>query len=171
MPFPFTSQAATKRRPAVIISSRADNTARADVVVMAITSQRRPVPGLAEVWVSQWQAAGLLKPSAIKPRLRYARASPHPSPTRHSRSRRPSGAQKGYCRDASIGRGARHAIPELPAPHSRNQVRCELLPWSCHYVRNAYTFKLLYLAIEHRRSGLCVDVPTRRCNRATHARR
>jgi mRNA interferase MazF len=37
------------------------------VVVMAITSQLRPSPGPGEVWVGQWQAAGLLKPSAVKP--------------------------------------------------------------------------------------------------------
>jgi mRNA interferase MazF len=37
------------------------------VVVMAITSQLRPSPGPGAVWVGQWQAAGLLKPSAVKP--------------------------------------------------------------------------------------------------------
>lgn len=34
---------------------------------MAITSQLRPSPGPGEVSVGQWQAAGLLKPSAVKP--------------------------------------------------------------------------------------------------------
>jgi len=34
---------------------------------MPITSQLRPHPALGEVWVAQWQAAGLLEPSAIKP--------------------------------------------------------------------------------------------------------
>ena len=67
MPFPFTSLAASKKRPAVVVSNRAYNTARPDVVVMAITSQLRPSPGPGEVWVGQWQAAGLLKPSAVKP--------------------------------------------------------------------------------------------------------
>ncbi len=67
VPFPFTNQGTLKKRPAVIVSSLAYNTARPDVVVMAITSQIRSVPALGEVWVSQWQQAGLLKPSAIKP--------------------------------------------------------------------------------------------------------
>lgn len=67
VPFPFTNQAATKRRPAVVISRRAYNLARPDVVLMAITSQMRPAPALNEVWLSAWAAAGLLKPSAIKP--------------------------------------------------------------------------------------------------------
>lgn len=67
VPFPFTSQTASKRRPAAIVSSRAYNIARPDVVVMAITSQLHPTAALGEVWVEHWQAAGLLKPSAIKP--------------------------------------------------------------------------------------------------------
>jgi mRNA interferase MazF len=67
VPFPFTSQAASKKRPAVVVSNKAYNTARPDVVVMAITSQFRPSPALGEVWLGQWQAAGLLKPSAVKP--------------------------------------------------------------------------------------------------------
>ena len=67
VPFPFTDQSASKRRPAVVVSNGAYNVAKPDVVVMAITSQLRPAPSLGEVWVSQWQQAGLLKPSAIKP--------------------------------------------------------------------------------------------------------
>jgi len=67
VPFPFTSQAASKKRPAVIVSSKAYNAARPDIVVMAITSQLRPNAGLGEVWIEDWKSAGLLKPSAIKP--------------------------------------------------------------------------------------------------------
>ncbi len=67
LPFPFTSQIASKRRPAVVVSNTGYNLAKPDVVVMAVTSQLRPTPGLGEVWIRRWQAAGLLKPSAIKP--------------------------------------------------------------------------------------------------------
>jgi len=67
VPFPFTDQTASKQRPAVIVSNIAYNQSRPDVVVMPITSQFRPSPALGEVWIGQWQAAGLLKPSAIKP--------------------------------------------------------------------------------------------------------
>lgn len=70
VPFPFTDQTATKRRPAVIVSSRAYNSERPDLIMMAVTSQLRPAltgMGWGEVWVTNWQAAGLLKPSAIKP--------------------------------------------------------------------------------------------------------
>jgi len=34
---------------------------------MAITSQFRPSPTLGEVWLRDWQAAGLLNPTAAKP--------------------------------------------------------------------------------------------------------
>ena len=67
VPFPFTSQTASKQRPAVIVSNRAYNLAKPDLIMMAITSQFRPTPALGEVWLTQWQAANLLKPSAVKP--------------------------------------------------------------------------------------------------------
>ncbi len=67
VPFPFTSQTASKQRPAVVVSSRAYGLERPDVVMMAITSQLRSTPALGEVWLRSWQGAGLLKPSAIKP--------------------------------------------------------------------------------------------------------
>jgi mRNA interferase MazF len=42
--FPFTNQAASKQRPAVIVSSRAYNIVKPDFVMMAITSQHRAEP-------------------------------------------------------------------------------------------------------------------------------
>ena len=66
LPFPFTNQAASKKRPAVVVSNAAYNEAKPDIVVMAITSQLRPAPALGEVWIDDWEAANLLKPSAIK---------------------------------------------------------------------------------------------------------
>lgn len=66
VPFPFTNQIASKKRPAVIVSNRTYNAAKPDVVVMAVTSQLRVSAALGEVWVQDWKAAGLLKPSAIK---------------------------------------------------------------------------------------------------------
>ena len=69
VPFPFTDQTASKRRPAIVASKRGYNTARPDLIVMAITSQMRPSAGLGETWVADWRGAGLLKPSSIKPVL------------------------------------------------------------------------------------------------------
>ena len=67
VPFPFTDQSGVKKRPAVIVSSTVYNQARRDVVIMAITSQLKPSGAFGEVIVQDWQAASLLKPSAIKP--------------------------------------------------------------------------------------------------------
>ena len=65
--FPFTNQQASKQRPAVVDSNRAYNLQKPDVVIMAITSQIRSSAALGEVWLTNWQAANLLKPSAVKP--------------------------------------------------------------------------------------------------------
>ena len=67
VPFPFTDQSATKRRPAVAISSERYNSERPDLIIMAVTSQAKPAGSLGEVPVKEWQAAGLLKPSVVKP--------------------------------------------------------------------------------------------------------
>lgn len=67
VPFPFTDQSGTKKRPAVIVSSNGYNTNRRDLIIMAITSQIRQPTGFGEALVADWQAAGLLKPSLLKP--------------------------------------------------------------------------------------------------------
>ena len=67
VPFPFTDQTGTKKRPAVIVSSTAYNLTRNDLVLMAITSQVRKPLKSDEVEIFDWQKAGLLKPSVIKP--------------------------------------------------------------------------------------------------------
>ncbi|MEO6807069.1 MAG: type II toxin-antitoxin system PemK/MazF family toxin [Edaphobacter sp.] len=65
--FPFTNQQAFKQRPAVVVSSETYNAQKPDLVLMAITSQLRATISLGEVWIVEWQAANLLKPSAVKP--------------------------------------------------------------------------------------------------------
>lgn len=67
VPFPFTDQTASKQRPAVVISTAAYNAARPDIILMAVTSQLRASAAYGEVWLADWHAAGLLKPSAVKP--------------------------------------------------------------------------------------------------------
>jgi Growth inhibitor len=69
VPFPFTDQSATKKRPAVVVSSDTYNKARPDVIVMAITGHLSGYPRIGEVVVSDWRGAGLLKASTIKPIL------------------------------------------------------------------------------------------------------
>lgn len=69
VPFPFTDQSTTKKRPAVVVSSDAYHRQRPDIILMAITSQFRPVTTVGEVVVQHWEAAGLIKPSVLKPLL------------------------------------------------------------------------------------------------------
>ena len=67
VPFPFTDQSGTKRRPAVVVSSHRYNASRRDIVIMAITSQVRTPLGFGEAMVGDWQGAGLIKASVLKP--------------------------------------------------------------------------------------------------------
>ena len=67
VPFPFTDQSGTKKRPAVVISSTGYNTSRHDIVIMAVTSQVRTPLAFGEAMVGDWQSAGLLKASVLKP--------------------------------------------------------------------------------------------------------
>jgi len=69
VPFPFTDQSTSKKRPAVVISSDAYNNDRSDIILMAVTSQMWHLGKTGEAEVKNWQEAGLLKPSLIKPIL------------------------------------------------------------------------------------------------------
>lgn len=67
--FPFTSQVGVKQRPAVVVSSSGYQKSRPDLILLAITSQVRPRPGFGEALIADWQGAGLIKPSVLKPVL------------------------------------------------------------------------------------------------------
>ncbi len=69
VPFPFTDQTTSKRRPATVVSSSAYQRQRSDLIIMAITSQAKGRLGVGESTISDWQGAGLLKPSVAKPVL------------------------------------------------------------------------------------------------------
>jgi mRNA interferase MazF len=69
VPFPFTDQSGTKKRPAVVVSSASYNNARRDLILAAVTSQVSRATQVGDVEVSEWEGAGLLKPSVIKPIL------------------------------------------------------------------------------------------------------
>ncbi len=66
-PFPFTDQSTSKKRPAVVISGARYRREHPDYIIMAVTSRTRSAPALGEIIVRDWQKAGLLKPSMIKP--------------------------------------------------------------------------------------------------------
>lgn len=69
VPFPFSDQTTTKKRPAVVISSVNHNNISSDIVIMAITSQISKSYGDDECLIEGWGKAGLLKPSSIKPAI------------------------------------------------------------------------------------------------------
>lgn len=68
VPFPFTDQSVSKKRPAVVVSSGVLHRESIDLIVVAVTTQPRAASSL-ETPVTQWQQAGLLRPSVIKPVL------------------------------------------------------------------------------------------------------
>lgn len=68
VPFPFTDQSSTKKRPAVVVSSDAYHRDHVDLIVAAVTSQPHSHRS-GEVNLADWQQAGLLKPSVVKPVL------------------------------------------------------------------------------------------------------
>ena len=67
VPFPFTDQSTTKKRPAVVISSSRYHLERQDLLLLAITSQIRPESRIGEMSIAHWHDAGLIKPSVFKP--------------------------------------------------------------------------------------------------------
>lgn len=69
VPFPFTDQTTSKKRPAVVVSSDDYHRERQDLILIAVTSQANPATAFGEMAIANWQATGLLKPSIIKPVL------------------------------------------------------------------------------------------------------
>ncbi len=69
VPFPFTDQRTTKRRPAVVVSSKRYHTERPNRIILAVTSQVRAASAVGVAVIAKWQEAGLLKPSVLKPLL------------------------------------------------------------------------------------------------------
>lgn len=67
VPYPFTDQSGSKQRPSIVLSGDAYNPIHPDVILAPITSQVMHTPD--EVSLVDWQAAGLLKPSVVKPIL------------------------------------------------------------------------------------------------------
>ena len=67
VPFPFTDQSGSKKRPAVVVSNHGYNASRRDIVMMAITSQVRQPLAFGDAMVADWQVAGLIKASVLKP--------------------------------------------------------------------------------------------------------
>lgn len=59
VPFPFTDQSTTKKRPAVVVSSESYHRDRPDVIILAVTSQGRRAPMAGDAVIVGWKGAGL----------------------------------------------------------------------------------------------------------------
>lgn len=69
VPFPFTDLSASKKRPAIVVSSELYHHERNDVIVTAVTGYRDVPVYQGDVVIAAWKAAGFLKASIIKPVL------------------------------------------------------------------------------------------------------
>jgi len=67
VPFPYTDFSAIKKPPAVVMSSAVYNATHPDVILAPITSRLSGTSD--ETTITDWKAAGLIKPSCIKPIL------------------------------------------------------------------------------------------------------
>ncbi len=75
VPFPFSNQTTVKQRPCLVISVDAFQQRGPDLLIMAVTSQIQGPLKLGEFIIQDWQAAGLLKPSAVKAAITTVEAS------------------------------------------------------------------------------------------------
>ncbi len=69
VPFPFSDLSTTKVRPAVVVSSALYHSLEPDLLLTAITSKVAAATGPLDYLLTDWQAAGLRYPSALKPVL------------------------------------------------------------------------------------------------------
>jgi mRNA interferase MazF len=69
VPFPFTDQTTTKKRPAIVVSSADYQLQRLDLILIGVTSQANPASSFGEMTIANWKNTGLIKPSIVKPVL------------------------------------------------------------------------------------------------------
>lgn len=69
VPFPFTDRAATKRRPALVLSERSTFNAGSGHVVLAMITSASHSDWPLDVTVSDLRAAGLTSPSVVRMKL------------------------------------------------------------------------------------------------------
>ena len=67
VPFPFTDRPASKRRPALVVSSAAFNEAHAQSILAMITSARSDWSS--DVAIQEWRKAGLQVPCKVRLKL------------------------------------------------------------------------------------------------------
>ena len=69
IPFPYTDLTTTKTRPAVVVSSGVYHAVRSELLLAYISSQLTSVNDTIDYLLADWQQAGLLKPSFMRPKI------------------------------------------------------------------------------------------------------
>lgn len=69
IPFPFSDLTAVKTRPAVVVSSNLYHSIYAEILLAYVSSQVAKVENKLDYVLQDWQSAGLLKPSFVRPKL------------------------------------------------------------------------------------------------------
>jgi len=69
IPFPYTDLSASKTRPAVVVSSDIYHEARSEFLLAYVSSQISQVNPTIDYVLADWAAAGLLKPSFVRPKV------------------------------------------------------------------------------------------------------
>ncbi len=75
VPFDFTDRSGAKWRPAVVISGDDYNRRTPDVLVASITGNLNAVPHPGDRLLSDWQGAGLLRPSVAQTKIATVESS------------------------------------------------------------------------------------------------
>jgi len=69
IPFPYTDLSASKTRPAVVVSSDTYHAARSELLLAYVSSRTSQANPTIEYVLVDWAAAGLLKPSFVRPKV------------------------------------------------------------------------------------------------------
>lgn len=69
IPFPYTDFSAVKTRPAVVVSSSIYHTTRPELLLAYVSSQVSQANPTIDYVLADWAAAGLLKPSFVRPKI------------------------------------------------------------------------------------------------------
>lgn len=69
VPFPYADLSAAKTRPAVVVSSDVYHAIRSELLLAFVSSQTAQAHPTLDYVLLDWQSAGLLKPSFVRPKL------------------------------------------------------------------------------------------------------
>ncbi len=69
IPFPFADLSAAKTRPAVVVSSDLYYAIRSELLLAFVSSQIAQANPILDYILHDWEAAGLLKPSFVRPKI------------------------------------------------------------------------------------------------------